>query len=323
MSNPAISYTFPLKKVTKIDMQKQRAMIKIILKLETGYIAVGSYGAVISIWDPETKEIIQGFRSKGMVYDLIELDNGDMIACCCEDGNYISVYRYEGEDDLVYENYEDIECEGSMLSALVKLDKNKFLCGTMHNTITFWTEEDDSYKKEKEVKLESKDDFDCIYSLIKISNGNYIATAFEFVKLINSESIKVEKDIKFSQPSCSFEDSKKHIWIGNSPGSILVIDSDLNKLKETEAHNLQINKFVEFDNHIISASTDFTMKIWDLNTYECLDTINGYGEITAISLINEKCLVTAQGIPQVDDIKHYKEKDLLQFLVYYEPESEE
>ena len=106
--------------------------------------------------------------------------------------------------------------------------------------------------------------------------------------------------------------------MGNSPGAILVIDSDLNKLKEEYAHELQINKFVEFDNKIISASTDFTMKIWDINTYECLDTIEGVGEITAISLINENCLVTAQGIPQVGSKEQYKEKDLLQFLVYYE-----
>ena len=191
----------------------------------------------------------------------------------------------------------------------------------MDNTIGFFTEEENgSYKKEKEIKLKPKDDSDCIYSLIKISNGNFIATGFDLVKLLNSEANKVEKDIIFSQPSCSFEDSQKHIWIGNSPGSILIIDSELNKLKEMKAHNLQINKFTEFNNCIISASTDFKMKIWDINTYEYLNTIDGYGEITAISLINEICLVTAQGIPQVEDNKHYKEKDLLQFLVYYESE---
>ena len=57
--------------------------------------------------------------------------------------------------------------------------------------------------------------------------------------------------------------------------------------------------------------SDFKMKIWDMNTYECLNTIDGYGEITAISLINENCLVTSQGIPQVEENKHCKEKDLL------------
>ena len=122
----------------------------------------------------------------------------------------------------------------------------------MDNTIVFWTEEENgSYKKEKEIKLKPKDDSDCIYSLIKISNGNFIATGFDLIKLLNSEANKVEKDVIFSQPSCSFEDSQKHIWIGNSPGSILVIDSELNKLKEMKAHNLQINKFTEFNNRII------------------------------------------------------------------------
>ena len=181
-------------------------------------------------------------------------------------------------------------------------------------------EENDSYKKDKEIKLEDKEEDDCIYAIIKISNGNFISTGFSFVKLINSVTIKSEKDINFSQPSCLYEDSEKNIWVGNSPGSILVVDSELNKLKETQAHKLQINKFLEFNNHIISASTDFTMKIWDINSFECLDTIKGYGEITAICLINEGCLVTAQGIPQTDDIEYYDEEDLLQFLVFYESE---
>ena len=51
--------SFPLKKVTKVDMQNQRAMVKVVLKLNSenmkGHIAVGSYGAVISIWYPEKK----------------------------------------------------------------------------------------------------------------------------------------------------------------------------------------------------------------------------------------------------------------------------
>ena len=322
MSNPANSYSFPLKKVTKIDMQKQRAMIKIILKLKSGKIAVGSYGAVVTIWDPKSKEILQGWRANGMVYDLIELDNEDLISCCSENGeSSISIHRFDKEEQLMYENINDIECEDSIISCLVKLDNDKFLYGSMDNNIIFFTKDEktDSYKEEKKIKLEEKDENDCIYSMIKISNGNFISTGFTYVKLINSESMKSTKDIYFSQPSCLYEDSKKNIWVGNSPGSILVIDSELNKVKEISyTHGLQINKFVEFDNRVISASTDFTMKVWDINTHECLDTIEGYGEITAISLINENCLVTAQGIPQKGNKEHYKEKDLLRFLVYYE-----
>lgn len=59
VSSKKKSDSFPLKKVTKIDMQNQRAMVKIVLKLNLeimkGHIAVGSYGAVISIWYPKKK----------------------------------------------------------------------------------------------------------------------------------------------------------------------------------------------------------------------------------------------------------------------------
>lgn len=250
------------------------------------------------------------------------MDNSNLISACSENGdNIISVYEYNKDEDS-YENIKDFEVEATMLSALVKLDKNKFLCGTMDNTIEVYNEDGEGlYKLEKEVKLPEKDDFDCIYALIKISNGNFISTGFDLVKLINPD-FQVIKDITFSQPSCLFEDSKKKIWIGNSPGSILVVDSELNKIREILAHDLQINKFVEFEKYIISASTDFTMKIWDLNSYECVNTIEGFGEITAVSLLEDGSLVSAQGIPPVEKGKHYKEKDLLQYLVFYEKEDE-
>ena len=114
-----------------------------------------------------------------------------------------------------------------------------------------------------------------------------------------------------------------NVWVGNSPGEIAVFDLELNRLKEIKAHRMQINKFLEYNGVMISTSTDFNMKIWEPTKFELLRTIKGYGEITAICLFNEKCLITAQGIPQVDfdeEYRDYDEDDLLQFLVFYESE---
>lgn len=318
---------FPLKKETKVDMQRQRAMIKIILKLKSenmqGHIAVGSYGAVISIWYPKKKLLVNAWRTKGAIYDLIELDNGDLVAAAnLGSENYISIYRYNDDEDK-YESFKDIGCGDSMISSLVKLENNKFISGSMNNTIKFWTEKDGSYIKEKEIQLKETEQNDCIYSLIKLSNGNYIATGFTKVKLIGASSIQYEKIVDFGEPSCLFENSKRNVWVGNSPGNILVVDLELNKLKEIKAHKLQVNKFLEFNGYMISASTDFNMKIWDPISFECLQTIKGYGETTAICLFNDKCLITAQGIPQIDFDENdydYDEDDLLQFLVFYESE---
>lgn len=319
--------SFPLKKVTKVDMQRQRAMIKIILKLKSqnmqGHIAVGSYGAVISIWYPEKKLLVNAWRTKGAIYDLIELDNGDLVAAAnLGSENYISIYRYD-EDEDKYESFKDIECGDSMISSIVKLENNKFISGSMNNTIKFWTEKDGSYIKEKEIQLKETEKYDCIYSLIKLSNGNYIATGFTKVKLIGASSNQYEKTVDFGEPSCLYENSKRNVWVGNSPGNLLVVDLELNKLKEIKAHKLQVNKFLEFNGFMISASTDFNMKIWDPNSFECLQTIKGYGETTAICLFNDKSLITAQGIPQIDFDENdydYDEDDLLQFLVFYESE---
>jgi WD40 repeat protein len=321
--------SFPLKKETKIDMQRQRAMVKVIIKLNSenmkGHIAVGSYGAVISIWYPEKKILVNAWRAKGAIYDLIELDNGDLVACANGNNfkNYISIYRYSDDEDK-YESFKDIKIEeGSMLTALVKLEKNKFILATMDNSISFWSEKDGSYIKEKEVALKEVEKYDCIYSFIKLSNGNFMATGLSKVKLIGASSLECEKNEDFGEPSCILENSRKNVWVGNSPGCIVVFDLELKKLKEIEAHKMQVNKFLEYNGVMISASTDFNMKFWEPTTFDLLQTVQGYGEMTAICLFNENCLITAQGIPQVDfdeELRDYDEEDLLQFLVFYESE---
>jgi hypothetical protein len=291
-----------------------------------GHVAVGSYGAVISIWYPEKKILVNAWRAKGAIYDLIELDNGDLVACA--NGNnfktWISIYRYNDDEDR-YESFKEIKMDDdiSLLSSLVKLENNKFILATMENSIIFWAEKDKSYIKEKEVKLKEVEKYDCIYSFIKLSNGSYMATGFSKVKLIGASSLECDKKEDFDQPSCMLENSIKNVWVGNSPGEIAVFDLELNKLKEIKAHRMQINKFLEYNGVMISTSTDFNMKIWEPTKFELLQTIKGYGEITAICLFNEKCLITAQGIPQVDfdeEYRDYDEDDLLQFLVFYESE---
>ena len=88
----------------------------------------------------------------------------------------------------------------------------------MDDIMTLYYKEDNgSYKLEGGVGLEEKEDSDCIYSLLKLSNGNYISTGLSLIKLINSSSYQIENTIDFSEPSCLYEDSKKHIWVGNSP----------------------------------------------------------------------------------------------------------
>ena len=94
--------------------------------------------------------------AKGAIYDLIELDNGDLVACA--NGNnfktWISIYRYNDDEDR-YELFKEIKMDDdiSLLSSLVKLENNKFILATMENSIIFWAEKDKSYIKEKEVKL--------------------------------------------------------------------------------------------------------------------------------------------------------------------------
>lgn len=111
------------------------------------------------------KLLVNAWRAKGGVYDLIELDNGDLVAAAnLGSENYISIYRYDDDKDE-YISFKDIESDDSMITSLVKLENNKFISGSMDNTIKFWTEKDGSYVNEKEVELKETEKYDCIYSL--------------------------------------------------------------------------------------------------------------------------------------------------------------
>lgn len=68
--------------------------------------------------------MVQAWRAKGMVTDLLELDNNDLIACCNGNNfeNYITAYEYDNKEHI-YKSINNINCE-TMLSTLVKVDNN-------------------------------------------------------------------------------------------------------------------------------------------------------------------------------------------------------
>ena len=136
MSNSNPIYSFPLKEETKIDMENQRAMIKVILKLKSGNFAVGSHGAVISIWIPKNKKLFQAWRAQGRVNDLIEMDNGDLISACSGGGSFISIYRYE-EGKNSYKIFGNIKCKEFIISSLAIIDNNTFYMVVWKITLSF------------------------------------------------------------------------------------------------------------------------------------------------------------------------------------------
>ena len=176
------------------------------------------------------KILVNAWRTKGAIYDLIELDNDDLIACS-NNKNYVSIYRYNDDEDryVLFKNIEFDDC--SLSYSLVKLENNKFIA-TIDNSISFFAEKNGSYIKEKEIKLKEVEKYDCLYSFIKLSNGNYMGTGLTKLKLIGESSLECEKNLNFEQPSCTLENSRKNVWVGNSPGFILVVDLELNNLKE-------------------------------------------------------------------------------------------
>ena len=80
--------------------------------------------------------------------------------------------------------------------SLVKLENNKFIA-TIDNSITFWAEKNGSYIKEKEIKVKEVEEYDCLYSFVKLSNGNFMGTGLTKLKLIGSSSLECEKNLNY------------------------------------------------------------------------------------------------------------------------------
>ena len=269
------------------ELKGHKDRVLSLIKLQSGWIATGSYDSIIRIWIPEANNYFKEIQEIGAVQCLLEFEPDKILSGTTENNICLRDIHSENDDDYIYNfighylwvnclikcsdkyfascsndgdirvwNFESTKCEntlqghvGSVL-ALILLNDGKLCLGGADNTIKIWNWEENMC----EISLEGHSNW--VKCLCELKNG-YILSGSD------------DKTIKMWD-----EDRIVEVLIGHG-GSVRSI--------------CQIN-----DNIFASASFDKTIKIWDIQKRSCIDTLNGH-ESYVIGIIYHQaknCLIS-------------------------------
>ena len=164
-------------------------------------------------------------------------------------------------------------CSGRILSIKADEKTNRLICGSSDNSIKIWNQANKNCLKILE------DHEDCVENILLISNNKFISGS-------NDRTIKIW-DIDSYECLNTLENEsgvrslclipKNQIACGCHNGSISVWDLDNSiQVKTFEAHQKPIRNLKLTIDHLklISCSRENMIKIWNLETFDCIQTIS-------------------------------------------------
>ena len=232
-----------------------------LIKLNSGYIATGSYDDSIKIWDidKEPKDSLISLKhSFGHIFCLLELKNNELLA-----GSSMNLIEVFDLNDDSEEAKKIIPEHNLWVTSLVKCDENNFASASNDARIIIW----DSNIKKKWRELLGHTD--CVLTLILLKNGKLCSgSADNHIIIWDWKSGKYLSKIKahneLVKSICQFNE---HIILtGGDDKKIKIFDMNLGKFDELEGHKYLIRTLCKIDdNFFASGSFDNTIKIWDFD----------------------------------------------------------
>ena len=254
--------------------------VTILIQLESGKLASGSYDMTIKIWDIIDKTIIEPdkiIQEKGFVLFLLEFERDKIL--CGTSMNEINLWDLNTDCQSCEFNFQGHEL---WINCLVKLDSERFASASNDATILIWN----YYNGEKLFRFEGHDD--CILSLIYLKNGKLCSgSADETIKIwdIDKEECVQTLNGHTKWVKCLLELNNGTILSGSDDQSIKIWNYDKNEDKyilfnTLNEHKLSVRTLCQIDEkYFASGSFDFTIKIWEINTWNCVETLNGHSSI--------------------------------------------
>lgn len=230
-------------------------VISTILELNNGDIASGSYDSTIKIWSITTKKLLQEMKlSKQFPTSLIEIPSNILVASTSE-GNIIAYSITTGKELGI------IKVSTIKLTKIINLSEGSFLTSGNDKCIKLWTFPSDlnennfgQYSFRNDFSYEKC--YDSVTCLCKLKEGHF----------------------------CSGSLKKVQFWDVDKFSSI----------KSFEAHNKSLSciKLLS-NNRLATGAWDGIVKIWDLDTLNCLGTVHQDFSYKVFELfeINEKALM--------------------------------
>jgi len=241
-----------------------------IIKLDSGYIATGSYDMTVRIWDitKDPKEaLISKKCSVGFMLCLLELKPNELLAGNSE--NCIDVFNLADINSID----PDYRLFGHSLwiTALIKCDEDHFASASNDAKIFIW----DSNKKNKLKELLGHTD--CILTMILLENGNLCSGSAD--NTIRIWDWKNEKCLSYFKAHNNwvkviYQFNSQVLLSGSDDKKIKIWNTNLDLLGEIKGHEHSVRTFCKIDdNYFASGSFDNTIKIWDFKEQKCVNTL--------------------------------------------------
>ena len=243
-----------------------------LIKLNSGYIATGSYDNSIKIWDitkDPNESLISTKHSDGFILCLLELKSNELLAGNSE--NSIDIFDLNDDSDNPKKSLKDHQL---WLSALVKCDENNFASASNDARIIIW----DSNNKKKLRELLGHTE--CVLTMILLKDGKLCSGGADnniiiwdwkngrYLSRFKAHNRWIKSILQFNEQFLltGADDNKIKIWNKNHI-----------KVGELDEHKLSVRTLCKIDdNFFASGSFDNKIKIWDFNDKKCVQTLKGH-----------------------------------------------
>ena len=269
------------------ELKGHKDRVSSIIKLQSGYIATGSLDGIIRIWIPENNFCFKEIQEIGAVQCLLEFEPNKILSGTQQ--NNISLR------DILSENDDDFICNylGHLLwvNCLIKCSDKYFASASNDCTIRIW----DYYTQEEIKTIEAHKD--CIFSLIKLTNGNLCSAGIDLsIKFWNWENGLCLKIIHYAHEDIilSLCEINNGTIISSSFDKTIKIWKDYKYSGILKGHNNEVKTLCKInDNFIASGSFDNKIKIWNIKTLSCYQTLEGHSSnVASIIKLNKVCLAS-------------------------------
>jgi WD40 repeat protein len=268
-----------------------RGLISILALLPNGDI-ISAYEETLKIWSISQKKCIRTLHGhREFINSIIVLQNGYIASC----GMYpeIKIWNLNSQPECI----KTLKL-GSYNSPtkLFLLSNGNIACSRFGRHQRYMS------------ILDCQNDFECIKEIsdeqgpqciVSLANGLIASQNCYSICIydINDDYKLVKELLRENVTSLIYVQATGLLITGNDNGMICVYNVNRNYkcIKKMEAHKKSIGCFCLLsDGYLASGSYDTTIKIWDLNNYECINTLYGSEYINGLLLLKDGRIASAE-----------------------------
>jgi WD40 repeat protein len=278
--------------VKKISYKKlytlkgHRDIVQSLKILKNGLLISGSADSTVRIWEMDGTCIKKIYNSEGWINKIEELSDGRV--ACGSNNHTINIWEIENYTHIKLPNLKNENIYGC---AVIQLKNGEIAFSTWKQIIKFWNIEKDICSK----TIDTNQHTAWISSLIELEKSNYLASSSwdTTIKIwdISQEKYKCIRTLIGHTDCVNTIVQVNDKTLASAADDKMIIIWDIN-CDNAEAvfygHDDKVYALIVANEKIISGSRDKTVKIWDLESKDCLLTIPCEDKIYSLAFSNNK-----------------------------------